>query len=88
MPMFKATSLPDAVIIKPDMEKYGRVGREVRDLMRELTPLVEPLSIDEAFMDLRGTGGCMAAHRPSAHKTDQSHRKRDWHYCFHRPQPQ
>ena len=56
MPMFKATkACPDAVIIKPDMEKYGRVGREVRDLMREMTPLVEPLSIDEAFMDLRGT---------------------------------
>ena len=56
MPMFKANkACPDAVIIKPDMEKYGRVGREVRDLMRELTPLVEPLSIDEAFMDLRGT---------------------------------
>jgi DNA polymerase-4 len=54
--MFKATkACPEAVIIKPDMEKYGRVGREVRDLMRELTPLVEPLSIDEAFMDLRGT---------------------------------
>ncbi|HCL48589.1 MAG TPA: DNA polymerase IV, partial [Rhodobiaceae bacterium] len=56
MPMFQATkACPDAVIVKPDMEKYGRVGREVRDLMRELTPLVEPLSIDEAFMDLRGT---------------------------------
>lgn len=56
MPMFKATkACPDAVIIKPDMEKYGRVGREVRDMMRALTPLVEPLSIDEAFMDLRGT---------------------------------
>ncbi len=56
MPMFKATkACPDAVIIKPDMEKYARVGREVRELMRELTPLVEPLSIDEAFMDLRGT---------------------------------
>lgn len=56
MPMFQATkACPDAVIIKPDMEKYGRVGREVRSLMQELTPLVEPLSIDEAFMDLRGT---------------------------------
>ena len=56
MPMFQATkACPDAVIIKPDMEKYGRVGREVRALMQELTPLVEPLSIDEAFMDLRGT---------------------------------
>ena len=56
MPMFQATkACPDAVIIKPDMEKYGRVGREVRALMQELTPLVEPLSIDEAFMDLHGT---------------------------------
>ena len=56
MPMFQATkACPDAVIITPDMEKYGRVGREVRTLMQELTPLVEPLSIDEAFMDLRGT---------------------------------
>ena len=56
MPMFQATkACPKAVILPPDMEKYGRVGREVRALMQELTPLVEPLSIDEAFMDLRGT---------------------------------
>src|SRR5690606_14044563 len=56
MPMFKAReACPQAVIIKPDMEKYARVGREVRRLMQELTPLVEPVSIDEAFMDLQGT---------------------------------
>ncbi len=56
MPMFKALKLcPDAVVIKPDMAKYAAVGREVRGLMRELTPLVEPLSIDEAFLDLTGT---------------------------------
>lgn len=56
MPMFKALkACPDAVVVKPDMEKYGRVGREVREMMRELTPLVEPLSIDEAFLDLTGT---------------------------------
>jgi len=56
MPMFKAKKLcPDAVVVRPDMEKYVRVGREVRRLMLELTPLVEPLSIDEAFMDLAGT---------------------------------
>lgn len=56
MPMFQALkACPDAVVIKPDMEKYGRVGGEVRAMMQELTPLVEPLSIDEAFMDLRGT---------------------------------
>jgi DNA polymerase-4 len=56
MPMFKAmNACPDAVVIRPDMAKYGRVGREIRQLMRELTPLVEPLSIDEAFLDLNGT---------------------------------
>ncbi len=56
MPMFKARKLcPHAAIISPDMAKYVRVGREVRELMFELTPLVEPLSIDEAFMDLSGT---------------------------------
>ena len=56
MPMFKALELcPSAVVIRPDMAKYVRVGREVRHAMQALTPLVEPLSIDEAFLDLSGT---------------------------------
>jgi len=56
MPMFKALeACPEAIVIKPDMEKYVRVGREVRAMMQALTPLVEPLSIDEAFLDLSGT---------------------------------
>ena len=56
MPMFKALeACPEAVVIKPDMEKYVRVGRQVRAMMQALTPLVEPLSIDEAFLDLAGT---------------------------------
>jgi len=56
MPMFKALDLcPNAVVIRPDMAKYVRVGREVRHAMQALTPLVEPLSIDEAFLDLSGT---------------------------------
>jgi DNA polymerase-4 len=56
MPMFKALeACPEAVVIKPDMEKYVRVGREVRRMMQDLTPLVQPLSIDEAFLDLSGT---------------------------------
>ncbi|MEM8985267.1 MAG: DNA polymerase IV [Pseudomonadota bacterium] len=56
MPMFKAkAACPDAVVIKPNMSKYVAVGRAVREMMRDLTPLVEPLSIDEAFMDLSGT---------------------------------
>ena len=56
MPMFKARKLcPQATILPPDMAKYAAVGREVRRLMRDLTPLVEPVSIDEAFLDLSGT---------------------------------
>jgi DNA polymerase-4 len=56
MPMFKALALcPTAIVIRPDMAKYVRVGREVRHAMLALTPLVEPLSIDEAFLDLGGT---------------------------------
>src|SRR5437870_11796624 len=56
MPMFEAKRLcPHATVVRPDMDKYARVGREVRGLMRELTPLVEPVSIDEAFLDMSGT---------------------------------
>ena len=56
MPMFKAlAACPHAVIIRPNMAKYREVGRAVRAEMRQVTPLVEPLSIDEAFLDLSGT---------------------------------
>jgi DNA polymerase-4 len=56
MPMFKALQLcPGATVIRPDMAKYREVGRAVRRLMETTTPLVEPLSIDEAFLDLSGT---------------------------------
>ena len=65
MPMFKALdACPDAVVIRPNMEKYVAVGKEIRTMMRTLTPQVEPLSIDEAFLDLNGTqrlhGACPA----------------------------
>jgi DNA polymerase IV len=56
MPMFRALALcPEAVVIRPDMAKYREVGRAVRAEMQCLTPRVEPLSIDEAFLDLAGT---------------------------------
>lgn len=56
MPMFKAlAACPDAVVIKPDMAKYVAVARDVRALMEVLTPLMQPLSIDEAVLDLAGT---------------------------------
>ncbi len=56
MPMFKALeACPEAVVIHPNMSKYSEVGEEVRQRMLAVTPLVEPLSIDEAFLDLTGT---------------------------------
>jgi DNA polymerase-4 len=56
MPMFEALRrCPQAVVVKPAMAKYVKAGREVRRAMLALTPLVEPLSIDEAFLDLTGT---------------------------------
>lgn len=65
MPMFKASKLcPDAVVVKPDHRKYVAVGSAIRDRMKTLTPLVQPVSIDEAYLDLSGTetlhGACPA----------------------------
>lgn len=56
MPMFQAKRLcPDAVILRPRMSVYVEVSRQIRAKMKEMTPEVEPLSLDEAFMDLTGT---------------------------------
>ncbi|MDE3123586.1 MAG: DNA polymerase IV [Paracoccaceae bacterium] len=56
MPMFQALKLcPDAVVIRPRMEVYAKASRRIRDLFEALTPSVEPLSLDEAFLDLTGT---------------------------------
>ncbi|MCY4305557.1 MAG: DNA polymerase IV [Aestuariivita sp.] len=56
MPMFKAIKLcPDAVVIKPRMNVYVETSYAIRRLMDELTPNIEPLSLDEAFLDLSGT---------------------------------
>jgi DNA polymerase-4 len=56
MPMFQARKLcPDAVVIPPRIGYYAEVSAKIRALMNTLTPLVEPLSLDEAFLDLSGT---------------------------------
>lgn len=57
MPMFQALRLcPEAVVIKPRGSHYAAVSRQIRAMMDDLTPVVEPLSLDEAFLDLTGTG--------------------------------
>ncbi len=56
MPMFQARKLcPQAVVLKPRHAHYSAVARQIRGLMQDLTPLVEPLSLDEAYLDLSGT---------------------------------
>ena len=56
MPMFQALKLcPDAVVIRPRGAHYAAVSRQIRALFDALTPQVEPLSLDEAFLDLSGT---------------------------------
>lgn len=62
MPMFKALKLcPDAVVLKPRMEVYAGVSKQIRTAMERLTPAVEPLSLDEAFLDLTGTERLLGA---------------------------
>ncbi len=56
MPMFQALKLcPDAVVIAPRMQAYAEASRAIRQMMEDMTPAIEPLSLDEAFLDLRGT---------------------------------
>ncbi|HBD90359.1 MAG TPA: DNA polymerase IV [Gemmobacter sp.] len=56
MPMFQALKLcPEAVVVKPRMQAYVEVSRQIRAMMEDLTPAIEPLSLDEAFLDLTGT---------------------------------
>ena len=67
MPMFQARKLcPQAVIVKPRHSHYSAVARQIRGLMEALTPLVEPLSLDEAYLDLSGT---MRIHHRSPART-------------------
>jgi len=56
MPMYTALKMcPSAVVVRPDMAKYSAAGQAIRTIMRDYTPLVQPISIDEAFLDLSGT---------------------------------
>jgi len=56
MPMFQALKLcPEAVVVRPRMEEYVKASAAIRKMMQELTPAIEPLSLDEAFLDMTGT---------------------------------
>ena len=56
MPMFQALKLcPEAVVVRGRMDVYAQVSARIRAMMADLTPAIEPLSLDEAFLDLSGT---------------------------------
>ena len=56
MPMFQALKLcPEAVVVRPRMEEYVKASKSIRLMMQDLTPAIEPLSLDEAFIDMTGT---------------------------------
>jgi DNA polymerase-4 len=56
MPMYRALQLcPEAVVVPPRFDAYTAASREIRAMMEEMTPAIEPLSLDEAFLDLTGT---------------------------------
>ena len=55
MPMMRARRLcPQAVVVAPDFDAYSRASAGVMEVFRSITPLVEPISLDEAFLDVRG----------------------------------
>jgi len=61
MPMFQALErCPQATVIQPDMSKYRRVGMEIREIFREATEVIEPISLDEAYLDLSLENRCEA----------------------------
>ena len=65
MPMFRALQLcRDAVVLPPDMAKYKRVSRQIRAILESATPLIEPVSLDEAYLDL--SAGVRLSDRPAA----------------------
>ena len=56
MPMYQALKLcPQATVVPPDMNKYAQVARQVRNVLYTATPIVEPVSLDEAYLDVSGT---------------------------------
>lgn len=55
MPMSRALRLaPHAIVVEPDHEKYSEVSENVMAIFESITPLVQPLSVDEAFLDISG----------------------------------
>ncbi|MEK9724028.1 MAG: DNA polymerase IV [Rhodospirillaceae bacterium] len=78
MPMFKARELcPQAVVIPPNMAKYREVSRQIRDIFLAATPVIQPVSLDEAYLDLTDEARPDAAGMPAVALADAARRIED-----------
>ena len=67
MPVYKAKALaPHAVFITPDMARYAQVSENLMKIFEDITPLVEPISLDEAFLDVTGARKLLGSGRQIA----------------------
>ncbi|SMC25838.1 DNA polymerase-4 [Desulfacinum hydrothermale DSM 13146] len=82
MPMFQALKkCPDLLVRPVRMRRYQEVSRMIMELLRTVSPLVEPLSIDEAFVDLTGTEALHGPPRKAAQRLKEKIRRKTGLTC-------
>ena len=79
MPSVTAHRLcPQGVYLPPRISYYAEVSRQIREIFERFTPLVEPLSLDEAFLDVTGSEQLFGPAAEIGRKIKQSRSERDW----------
>ena len=78
MPMSRAVRLcPQAIIVTPRFERYAEISRSVLTILESFTPLVEPLSVDEAFLDVTGSTGLFGSAVQIGRRDQSAHLRYD-----------